>query len=579
MPSGLFVSAVSLFDTQVHHEQHYNAGVERQDSTQRKPLGVLVHDSVAPGGHPGRGSARRQGGYETSYNPNPVTRGNARAPSFYDVFYERIHYDPAVMRLGQLLNEQTRELTIWNAYFEARTLLSVGAVDADGLDLQTGTNPQLFKPLQQKIFPLTVSIEGPPVINATYTFTWDNQVNTWHVSGQRIVVFAYPPDPSADFIERLHLYYTINQAYSGKEQRMSLNEHPKISYSYRSQVLDHELQMFDSMMWGWQSRSFAVPIWNSYTYTSQAIPAEATILYVESTADREFTPNTVALIFAAPDMFEAVEIQEVLADRLLLKRPTQRTWTRKVPVFPVRTMRMAREISYTGPVANFREIEISFTGEVGEALREYVWPHMYKGLPVLEFSPDMSAGLSGSYTRNMDWEDGQYSQPLIVDRSDLGTPKQTWQFAWDNYFEIQQFKSLICQLYGSTREFWISTWTPDLTIAAPIELDSSALYVVDSAQVNMYHNRKGRENLVITLRDGTVLYRGITSVTPGSSVVPNSELFMLDEPIPRRILPSQVKCISYLTVSRFENEAFEFVWKSQEFATMSAMIKGLTDGI
>ena len=38
-------------------------------------------------------------------------------------------------------------------------------------------------------------------------------------------------------------------------------------------------------------------------------------------------------------------------------------------------------------------------------------------------------------------------------------------------------------------------------------------------------------------------------------------------------------CISYLTQSRFENEAFEFIWKAQDFATMNAMIKGLTDGI
>lgn len=579
MADGNVVSAMPLFGDHAHISgQLYNASLDQQQSMEPRPQGELVLDSQLVFSVT-FGVNRRIGGYETSYNPNPTSAGGNRALSFYDVFYERIHYDPAAMRLGQLLNEQTREVLVWNAYFTPRTLQNVTGVNTEGLDLQMGLLPQTFKPLQQKIYQLSVSVEGPPVIEGTYTFTWDNQVNTWQVTGQRIVVFAFPPDPEAEFTERLGFYNTTMQAYSGKEQRMSLNEYPKISYSYRVQVLDKELQLFDSIMWGWQNRAFSIPVWNSFTHTSQAIPAESTVLYVGSTADREFAPDRVALIFAGPELYEAVEIQEVQPDRLILKRPTQRTWTRKVPVFPTRTMRMAREIQYTGPVANFREIDISLSAEAGEMLTDYPWPYTYRGLLVMEFSPDMSAGLSGSYTRNQDWEDGQYSLPWIYDRSGVGVPKQTWQFAWDQYHDIQRFKSVLCKLYGSTRDFWISTWTPDLTLMTVIEKDAQSMFVEDTAQVNMYFNRKGRSHLAIYLRDGTIYYREITSVTSGSGVVPGSELFVLDEPFPRRILPHEVRCISYLTLSRFENESFEFVWKSQEFATMNAMIKGLTDGI
>jgi len=179
-----------------------------------------------------------------------------------------------------------------------------------------------------------VSVDGPPTINASYLFTWDNQVNTYQVTGERLVVFAFPPDPSKDFTERLKWYGTINPAYSGKEQRMSLSERPKVSYNYRVQVMDNELQRFDAIMWGWQNRAFAVPVWNSYTYTSQAIGQGTTTLFVEDTANREFAVDSVAIIFAGPEMYEAVEIQEVQADRLLLKKPVQSSWTRKVAVLP-----------------------------------------------------------------------------------------------------------------------------------------------------------------------------------------------------------------------------------------------------
>lgn len=578
MAIGSLVAAIPLTSNRALIGQFYNDSVETQDTTDVKPVGVLVRDSYLPWPR-SAGSLRSRRGYQTSFDPNPTSLGSKRARSFYDIFYERIHYDPAVMRLGQLLNAQTRELLVWNAYFSQRTLVSVVGSNDDGLSLAVGPVPQVYQPLQQRIYPLSVSVDGPPTIRASYLFTWDNQVNTYQVTGERLVVFAFPPDPSKDFTERLKWYSTINTAYSGKEQRMSLSEWPKVSYNYRVQVLDSELQRFDAIMWGWQNRAFAVPVWNSYTYTSQVIGQGATTLFVEDTANREFAADKVAVIFAGPEMYEAVEIQEVQPDRLLLKKPVQSSWSRKVAVLPARAMRMAKDISYTGPVANFREVDMSFTAEVGEEMPSIPWTTTYKGLPVLEFSPDMSGGISGSYSRNQDWEDGEYSLPLIYDRSGLSTPKQTWQFAWAEYAEIQQFKSLLCSLYGTTRPFWISTWAPDLTMAAPIELNSAAMYVQESLQINMYFNRKGRSDIVIRLRNGTIYYRGILSVTPGSGVVPNSELFVLDEPIPQRILPNEVACISYLTQSRFENGAFEFIWKAQDFATMNAMIKGLTDGI
>ena len=578
MSNGSLVSAVAITSDLALSTQLYNDGINREDASDLLDRGVMVRDSVLPPGML-EGTKRGVRGFKTGYSPVLRSNGNKRVATFYDIFYNRIHYDPAAMRLGQLLNSQSREITVWSAYFQPRTLISSEGINDEGLDMDVGALPLLFDPLQERTFTLSVATEGPPTIDATYTFTWDNQVNYYRVTGERLVVFAFPPDPSKDFTERLKWYGTINAAFSGKEQRMALSDDPKVSYNYTVQVLDKELQLFDALMWGWQTRMFSVPVWNSYTYTSAAILEGADVLYVESTVGREFFVDGNAIIFAGPEMYEAVEVKEIQADRLILKKPTQRAWTRKVPVLPARNMRAAREIDYTGPVANFREINMSFTAEVGETIPTMAWPTTYKGRPVLNFSPDMSGGIKGSYSRNADWEDGEYSLPLIYDHSGIGTPKQTWQFAWADYVEIQQFKSLLRQLYGTTKTFWISTWAPDLTLVAAIELNSKSMYVDAALQVNMYSERKGRSDIVIQLRDGTVYYRGIVSVAPGSSVVPNSELFTLDVEIPRVVQPGDIRCISYLTESRFENEAFEMVWKAQDYATMSAMIKGLTDGV
>lgn len=523
--------------------------------------------------------ARTWGGFETTFNPTLVKAGNSRTRSFFDLFYNRIHYDPAVMRLGQLLNEQTRPISVWNAFFVPRVMEGVTEIDAEGLFLDIDGFPQNFAPLEEKTYNLSVSVEGPPSINAMYIFEWDFAMHNYRVTGERIVVLAFAPDLSQEFVERLTWYGTINAAYTGREQRMALTDDPKLAYEYRIQAQDGDAQRLDSILWGWQNRMFAVPIWPSYTYTSEHITQGSTTLYVESTHLREFAEDGLAIILADASLYEAVEIREVHPDRLILKKPMQRSWTRKVPVLPARAMRMQREIDYTGPVANFKEVNLGLSSDMTEPTIPLAWLTHYRDLPVLDFSPDMIDGLQGSYSRNMLWLEGEYSQPIVIDKSGVGTPKQVWKLTFESYEEVQRFKSLLGHLKGTTGEFWASTWTPDMTIRSPIQLNGNSFFVDEAQLGNMYFDRRGRKHLMILLRDGTTYYREIISVAEGSEEFPGSELVVVDEPIPRFIQPAMVKQISFLSRSRFENESFEITWLTQNFASVGVTVRNLTDGI
>ena len=584
MDNGSVVIARPIWGSQVLREplQPLNLGIEGEDAFGgRTHPPVMVQNSlISWSSRRQTGSAARKvGGYESTFNPTPTSNGNRRTRSFYDIFYERIHFDPAALNLGQLLNAQTRNINVWNAFFENRTLTDVAQLDTDGLELSYGGTPQTWRPLQEKTFRLSVSTDGPPSIRAFYTFTWDNSVTVYRVIGERIVVFAFAPDLAEDFTERLTFYGTIFAAYSGKEQRMALTDHPRISYEFKIQVVDNERQRFESLMWGWQSRVFAVPVWNSFTYTSEPVAPGAFVVRVQSTAYREFKPEGLAIIAAGPALFEAVEILEVHPDYLLLKKPTAFGWTRRVQVMPVRTMRMAKEISYTGPVANFKDVRLQFTADSQEVLQSVAWPWIYDGAPVLVASPDMTPGISGSYTRNIEVTDGEYSLPVILDKSGIGTPHQIWSYVFTSFAEAQQFKSLLQSLRGACGEFWVSTWSPDITLASDIDVDSFSFYAEEAYHSVMYTNRKGRDRIAISLRDGTVFYRKIISVTNAVDSLPGAEHFILDEGIPRGIRKRDVACISYLTRSRFENENFEIKWQMQDWATLNVQIKGLTDAL
>ena len=582
MPDGSVVRATVKTGALALVGQDYSDSLLQQDSpTTLFPSGLIAApvNGRWTQGHLSASIARREGGFETSHNPIKTANGNKRAKSFYDLFYNRIHFDPATLALGQLLNSETRYLSVWNGYFEPRTLESVAETDAEGLELRVGDTPQVFAPLQQKTYEVGVSLEGPPSIDASFQFLWDNQTTQYRVTGDRLVVFAFAPNPTADFTERFSWYGTIFTAYSGKEQRMDLSGSPKVSYTYQVQLLDEEVQRWESMMWGWQNRTFAVPIWNSYAYTSQRIGAGATTIDVTSTADREFAAGGLAVIWAGPELFETVQIEEVGATYLRLKKPTQLPWTKRVHVMPLRIMRMAREIQYTGEVANFRNVSASFSADAGEKMPTLAWATTYQGFPVLDFSPDMAGNLSGSWQRNADWTDGEYSLPLVVDRSGLGTPRATWQFTFSTKHEVWAFKALLGQLAGTVGQFWSSSWSPDMTLVAEVQQGSNSFFVRDALNATMFSNSKGRDTIEIVLRSGAIYRRKITARGVAQGQMQGAEVITIDSPLPVRILPYQVLRISYLTLSRFENEAFELVWKTEDFASMSVQLKGLTDGV
>lgn len=580
MATGVKVSAGPIWDTMILEGQVYNSSLEIQDDQ-----ATLNHGGeLMQGSHIWYPPAYRSvdlmgGGFGKVFQRPGTGNTSGRTTSFFDLFYNRIHYDPAVMNLGQLLNAQARPISIWNAFFEPRTLMTIEGEDDEGLELTHDTLPSEYLPLQEKVYDLTVSVDGPPSIRAVYTFTWDHESHPYRVIGERIVVLSFAPDLSTDFVERLTWYSTVVTSYSGKEQRMSLSDDPKVSYDFNLQVTDNEMQRMDAIVWGWQNRMFAVPVWASYTYTSQTISPGSEIVYLESTELREFKVDGLAIILASADLYEAVEIREIHPDHLVLKKPTQHGWTRRVPVFPSRTMRMAREITYTGPAVNFKEFSVSMVSDQTEPLADYDWPYMFKDLPVMILEPDTSEGIEGSVTRNMLWTEGEYSQPLIIDKSGVGTPRQVWRYAFTEFRETQMVKALLSRLRGTVGEFWAPTWSPDMTPAMTIQLNASSFYVEEASLSAMYFDKRGRDHIAIFLRSGEILYRSIISISAGGPGYENMELVVVDEPLPGPIPIRMVRCISFMSRCRFENDAFEFTWKTQDYTYMGATVRSLTDAI
>src|SRR6478736_10477655 len=59
-----------------------------------------------------------------AFTPVSFTFEAAYINSFFDDWYNRIHLIPVVVNLNNVITDQTREITLWNAYLTNKTLTS-----------------------------------------------------------------------------------------------------------------------------------------------------------------------------------------------------------------------------------------------------------------------------------------------------------------------------------------------------------------------------------------------------------------------------------------------------------------------
>ncbi|RUF67839.1 hypothetical protein IPC1105_33025, partial [Pseudomonas aeruginosa] len=147
-------------------------------------------------------------------------------------FYNRIWLIPGRLDLGNVVSVQERPVSVWNAHFTPRTLSRIDRDAADGISLAGQPSPPLpFAALQERIWTVAVSTDGPPVVDARIVWQLqDEQPLILVITGNRITAWSFAPDWADGVQESLEWLTELLTSTSGLEQRRSLRLSPRRSF-------------------------------------------------------------------------------------------------------------------------------------------------------------------------------------------------------------------------------------------------------------------------------------------------------------------------------------------------------------
>ncbi|NMG48942.1 hypothetical protein GO613_12610 [Azoarcus communis] len=477
------------------------------------------------------------------------------ARGFADDWYDRVHVLPGSIDLGNVASLQTRQVHVWNAWRSARPLSALSLVGTGGVEVSGQPTPPIeFAPLQIREYLVSVQATGEPTLETRALWLFDTETAVLHLRANRIVVWPFAPDWTEGVRERLTWATEILVSESGAEQRRALRLAPRRAFEGRVLVEGRERTYFDNALAGWGDLVWALPIWHDVQWLPVPIAAGSTQVLC-APVGRDFQAGGLAVLRGESAFdIEAIEVESLAADRIVLKRPTQRAFDAGVRLYPVRTARLAQQPQPQRITDQLYAVELAF-----DVVEPCDWAAVlpaetYRGYPVFASRPDESEDLTHAWERMLRVLDNGTGVPSVTDTASTGFTVQGHRWVLHGVAERSAWRSLVYALRGRQRPVWVPSHADDLRMTA-IAVDT-VMDVEACGYARFALGKVGRRDVRIELSNGTVVHRRIVGAVELDAA---TERLALDAALTSAITPEQVARISFMSLCRMGSDAVELL--------------------
>lgn len=502
----------------------------------------------------------------------PLVKSGTIATSYFDDFYNRVHVTPRTLDIGNLLSVQTRDATVWNAYFTAQALASIGESGTTGLTESGIAAPTTFAPLEERTYSVTVDTQGPATIGALYTFVFPAESPTLAVTGRRVVVFGYPPNWAAPVVEKLNWLTDVLLSQGGVEQRIGLRDAPRRALAYELATLTrHQTNLLETMLLGWQSRLWAVPVWTERQVLADVVSADSLTIPCVTTG-YEFAPDGLVLLWAAHDRHEAVEVESVEANSITLKTSTVAAWPAGTRLYPIRLGRMPARQKFVRETGHHLTGSVEFAFDDNVAIAPADTGDLYDGYRVYAGRTNWADPTEVEFVRQLDELDYETGHAWVDDLSGLAAILKSWHWLFKTRSEIVAFRGWLAARAGRRVPFWSISQAVDMEVVAPIGASDTAIHIRNIGYQRFLDGRADRRHICIRTTSGTLYYRRITASV---EVDATEEELAIDSALGVLLNPADIQSVRFMHLTRLEADAIEIEWHHLDVAEASTMLRSL----
>lgn len=498
------------------------------------------------------GAEVKAGGYSTfrTIHGGLWAISGQESKAFFWDFYNRIHVQPGTIALGNLTSSQTRNVTVWNAYFVSKLLSSIASSGTEGLTLtQPQVPPTYFAALEERTYQLNISTNGPPIVDAVYVFSFPGESPKLLVTGRRVVIWPFVPETGYD--ETMSWKTDIIDSFNN-EQRLALREAPRQAFSHKFILDESQFSRAKAISTQWAHRVYGIAVWAEVTPLMNGLTAGATFISFD-TSNADYRDNDLILLWVSDTQLAALEITTVTPTGVNLKLPLDSSWP-KCYIAPLRFARTFSGIEYKRSSNRYITasgvFEVTQNKDLGD---NGVYP-LYRGKPVLTDRSAVVSDLSERIARTIDIFDNG-SGPIQVDiATNWVRHMQTIGFIKNTRAGIWALRKWIHARRGKQRAFWLPSWNTDLVIQVDV-INTSNVLVVSPIGYPLYY---GVKDIMIQLKNGTKIFARILS---GSTNTDGNEILTLSSQIGTSFAKTDVDFVCFMSHVRFDADQIVFSHK------------------
>ena len=487
--------------------------------------------------------------------------------AFKGDYYERVHILPTRIELGTVASTISRQISVWNAYTkQSATLDSINISNGSGISIVGELPPLVFNPLQERLWEVRVTPNGPPEINAQIIFDFSDVQDPLPVVivGNRAVVL--PAIPDVPVIERWKWMTDLHVSADGTEQRIGLRNVPRRSQSTKL-VFESEAELRDQYktLYSASGRLF-IPYFQYGTTTTARAEAGDTLLAFDTSLVDLRDDDYVLLL---NDNAVLVQLDNIGANSASTKAPLSNAVPKGTKVIAIFASLIPNNLTLSRPAVN-NYGTMSMNSEASYPRSSHTRPgatatmRMLDGYVVLDRRPLANEDLDYSFDNGQD---------ILDAKTGLADVSTYWDFAkvdTDFSFSIRRMGRYDCthrrgvdemdywrlftdEMKGSLNNFLLSSYRSDQTLASPVGAGSDSMVLSGPSYVDNFWSALPYHYLAIQTAGG-IHYTKVTAAVKNSEG--DSAITFLPA-LPNHIDFTDIRTISYLLKQRISDDTVE----------------------